>query len=209
MFYQNGHWSSTRTTKLYTAYAICVISKHPYSNALKDCLSWYGSIRIHYSHICVLSFLKSFSSVHFRSLLVQLRTCRLSEERVKEFAAKLSLVPIPHPGQLHVVSCFMLSSPSIQTARLPEVPAVGCIWTPLTLHGQCIVGVWFLLGPSRLPLSPSYGLNTNDKRNTNYYYYHHLFLLPSCVLILMMCSPRLCPGVQPETPDDHTAFQRG
>ncbi|CAB1334759.1 unnamed protein product, partial [Coregonus sp. 'balchen'] len=76
MFYQNGHWSSTKTTKHYIAYAICVISKHPYYNALKDCLS---------------------------CLLVQLRTCRLSEERVKEFAAKLALVPIPPPGQLHVV----------------------------------------------------------------------------------------------------------
>ncbi|XP_045069431.1 DENN domain-containing protein 3-like [Coregonus clupeaformis] len=76
MFYQNGHWSSTKTTKLCIAYAFCVISKHPYYNALKDCLS---------------------------CLLVQLRTCRLSEERVKEFAAKLALVPIPPPGHLHVV----------------------------------------------------------------------------------------------------------
>lgn len=43
------------------------------------------------------------------SLLIQLRTCRLSdmEERVKEFAAKLSLVPIPPPGQLHLVCICM------------------------------------------------------------------------------------------------------
>uniref|UniRef100_A0A673X5A1 DENN domain-containing protein 3 n=1 Tax=Salmo trutta TaxID=8032 RepID=A0A673X5A1_SALTR len=97
VFYQNGHWSSTRTTKLYTAYAICVISKHPYYNALKDCLS---------------------------CLLVQLRTCRLSEERVKEFAAKLSLVPIPPPGQLHVVfnlRPLMIILPSREDKEHPAV----------------------------------------------------------------------------------------
>uniref|UniRef100_A0AAZ3P5C2 DENN domain-containing protein 3 n=1 Tax=Oncorhynchus tshawytscha TaxID=74940 RepID=A0AAZ3P5C2_ONCTS len=97
VFYQNGHWSSTRTTKLYTAFAICVISKHPYYNALKDCLS---------------------------CLLVQLRTCRLSEERVKEFAAKLSLVPIPPPGQLHVVfnlRPLMIILPSREDKEHPAV----------------------------------------------------------------------------------------
>uniref|UniRef100_A0A3Q0SBF3 DENN domain containing 3 n=1 Tax=Amphilophus citrinellus TaxID=61819 RepID=A0A3Q0SBF3_AMPCI len=63
---------------LFCAYSICVISKHPYFTALKDCLS---------------------------CLLIQLRTCRLSDmkERVKEFAAKLTLVPIPPPGQLHLM----------------------------------------------------------------------------------------------------------
>ncbi|KAL0985281.1 hypothetical protein UPYG_G00154950 [Umbra pygmaea] len=74
--FQEGHWSSKKTTTLYTAYAICLISKHPYYNALKDCLS---------------------------CLLLQLRTCRLSEEKVKEFAAKLALVPVPPPGQLHLI----------------------------------------------------------------------------------------------------------
>lgn len=41
----------------------------------------------------------------FFSLSIQMKTCRLSdmEERVKEFATKLTLVPIPPPGQLHVV----------------------------------------------------------------------------------------------------------
>lgn len=39
------------------------------------------------------------------SLLIQLRSCRLSDvnEKVKDFAAKLSLVPIPPPGHLHLV----------------------------------------------------------------------------------------------------------
>uniref|UniRef100_A0A669BJL7 DENN domain containing 3 n=1 Tax=Oreochromis niloticus TaxID=8128 RepID=A0A669BJL7_ORENI len=75
--YQNGRGLS-KCPKLFCAYSICVISKHPYFTALKDCLS---------------------------CLLIQLRTCRLSdmEERVKEFAAKLTLVPIPPPGQLHLM----------------------------------------------------------------------------------------------------------
>uniref|UniRef100_I3JFA8 DENN domain containing 3 n=1 Tax=Oreochromis niloticus TaxID=8128 RepID=I3JFA8_ORENI len=69
---------TNKCPKLFCAYSICVISKHPYFTALKDCLS---------------------------CLLIQLRTCRLSdmEERVKEFAAKLTLVPIPPPGQLHLM----------------------------------------------------------------------------------------------------------
>ncbi|KAM9852525.1 DENN domain-containing protein 3-like [Aulostomus maculatus] len=73
-FYQNG----ARPSKLFSAYSFCVISKYPYFTALRDCLS---------------------------CLLIQLRTCRLSEieEKVKEFAAKLSLVPIPPPGQLHLM----------------------------------------------------------------------------------------------------------
>uniref|UniRef100_A0A3B4TWN3 DENN domain containing 3 n=1 Tax=Seriola dumerili TaxID=41447 RepID=A0A3B4TWN3_SERDU len=45
------------------------------------------------------SILVCLSICFFVSLLVQLRTCRLSdmEERVKEFAAKLTLVPVPPP----------------------------------------------------------------------------------------------------------------
>ncbi|CAJ1062158.1 DENN domain-containing protein 3-like isoform X1 [Xyrichtys novacula] len=68
---------SSKFSKLFSAYSVCVISKYPYFTALKDCLS---------------------------CLLIQLRTCRLSdmEERVKEFAARLALVPIPPPGPLHL-----------------------------------------------------------------------------------------------------------
>lgn len=45
------------------------------------------------------------SCLHMLSLLVQLHTARQAdfEETVKEFSAKLSLVPLPPPGQLHVV----------------------------------------------------------------------------------------------------------
>uniref|UniRef100_A0A4W5NW15 DENN domain-containing protein 3 n=1 Tax=Hucho hucho TaxID=62062 RepID=A0A4W5NW15_9TELE len=76
--HQNGHRLSSKSSHLYTAYGICVISKYPYYNALRDCLS------------CLLSQLKPSWMGDF-------------EERVKEFSAKLALVPIPPPGQLHVV----------------------------------------------------------------------------------------------------------
>ncbi|XP_026205170.1 DENN domain-containing protein 3 [Anabas testudineus] len=74
---QNGHrWNSSKP-RLYAPFAVCVISKFPYYNALRDCLS---------------------------CLLVQLRPARQVdfEETIKEFSAKLSLVPLPPPGQLHV-----------------------------------------------------------------------------------------------------------
>nr|XP_019957482.1 PREDICTED: DENN domain-containing protein 3-like [Paralichthys olivaceus] len=74
---QNGHrWTSSKS-RLYAPFAVCVISKFPYYNALRECLS---------------------------CLLVQLRPARQGdiEETVKEFSAKLSLVPLPPPGQLHV-----------------------------------------------------------------------------------------------------------
>lgn len=43
--------------------------------------------------------------LYLLSLLVQLRPARQAdfEETIKEFSAKLSLVPLPPPGRLHVV----------------------------------------------------------------------------------------------------------
>ncbi|XP_070822891.1 DENN domain-containing protein 3-like [Chaetodon trifascialis] len=75
--FQNGA-GSFKFSKLFFAYGFCVISKYPYFTALKDCLS---------------------------CLLIQLKTCHLSdmEEKVREFAAKLAMVPIPPPGQLHLM----------------------------------------------------------------------------------------------------------
>uniref|UniRef100_A0A8C7F755 DENN domain-containing protein 3 n=1 Tax=Oncorhynchus kisutch TaxID=8019 RepID=A0A8C7F755_ONCKI len=72
------YYRPIQSSRLYTAYGICVISKYPYYNALRDCLS------------CLLTQLKPSWMGDF-------------EERVKEFSAKLALVPIPPPGQLHVV----------------------------------------------------------------------------------------------------------
>ncbi|XP_046690744.1 DENN domain-containing protein 3 isoform X1 [Silurus meridionalis] len=76
ILHKNGHYLY-KPPKLFTAYGICLISKYPYYNALRDCLS---------------------------SFLVQLKNSRMAEfeEQVKEFAAKLALVPIPPPGQLQV-----------------------------------------------------------------------------------------------------------
>ncbi|XP_062343302.1 DENN domain-containing protein 3 isoform X2 [Osmerus eperlanus] len=74
---QNGQRSSSKS-RLYASYAVCVISKYPYYNALRDCLS------------CLLGHLKPGW------------TCDC-EEKVKEFSATLTLVPIPPPGHLHVV----------------------------------------------------------------------------------------------------------
>ncbi|KAJ1194466.1 hypothetical protein NDU88_003754 [Pleurodeles waltl] len=87
---QNGHiltngqvsWessiNSTKTFDCFVPFAVCVISKYPYYNALKDCLS---------------------------CLLVHLRPCKDCEidGRIKEFAAKLALVPSPPPGPLHLI----------------------------------------------------------------------------------------------------------
>ncbi|KAM4724802.1 DENN domain-containing protein 3 isoform 2-T2 [Anableps anableps] len=74
---QNGHRRDVPKCRLFAPFAVCIISKFPYYNALKDCLS---------------------------CLLVQLRTARQAdlEETIREFSAKLSLVPLPPPGQLHV-----------------------------------------------------------------------------------------------------------
>ncbi|XP_024122822.1 DENN domain-containing protein 3 [Oryzias melastigma] len=81
----SSHQNGTGTSKipnLFSPYCVCILSKHPYFSALKDCLS---------------------------CLLIELRSCRLSDvkEKVKDFAAKLSLVPIPPPGHLHLM--FSLS----------------------------------------------------------------------------------------------------
>ncbi|KAM9310249.1 DENN domain-containing protein 3-like isoform 1-T2 [Pholidichthys leucotaenia] len=72
------HQNGAVLSKIYSAYCCCVISKYPYITTLKDCLS---------------------------CLLIQVRTCKLSdmEEKVREFAGKLTLVPVPPPGQLHLM----------------------------------------------------------------------------------------------------------
>ncbi|XP_026539603.1 DENN domain-containing protein 3 [Notechis scutatus] len=76
-----AHWDnlqSSRADSYFVPFAVCVISKYPYFNALKDCLS---------------------------CLLLRLKPCKDSEieEQIKEFAAKLSLIPSSPPGQLHLL----------------------------------------------------------------------------------------------------------
>ncbi|XP_034401788.1 DENN domain-containing protein 3 isoform X2 [Cyclopterus lumpus] len=74
---QNGHRGNSSKSRLYTPFAVCIISKFRYYNALKDCLS------------CLLVLLRPTRQADF-------------EDTIKEFSAKLSLVPLPPPGQLHV-----------------------------------------------------------------------------------------------------------
>ncbi|XP_015263165.1 PREDICTED: DENN domain-containing protein 3 [Gekko japonicus] len=75
------HWETVQTSKAaayFVPYAICVISRYPYFNALKDCLS------------CLLVQLKPYKDLDV-------------DDYIKEFAAKLSLIPSPPPGPLHLV----------------------------------------------------------------------------------------------------------
>ncbi|XP_054636855.1 DENN domain-containing protein 3-like isoform X2 [Dunckerocampus dactyliophorus] len=90
--------------KLFCAHSMCVISKYPYFTALKDSLS---------------------------CLLIQLRACPFSdvEEKVKDFAAKLALVPTPPPGQLHL----MFTLPPL-TIELPSREDKDCPVIDLDLH---------------------------------------------------------------------------
>uniref|UniRef100_M4AJ32 DENN domain containing 3 n=1 Tax=Xiphophorus maculatus TaxID=8083 RepID=M4AJ32_XIPMA len=96
--YQRGA-GSLKFSKCFSAVGVCVISKYPYFTALKDCLS---------------------------CLLFQLSSCRLSEmeEKLNEFAIKLSLVPIPPPGQLHLMFTLRpltIVLPSREDKSLPAI----------------------------------------------------------------------------------------
>ncbi|XP_069456974.1 DENN domain-containing protein 3 isoform X2 [Ovis canadensis] len=59
-------------------FAVCVVSRFPYYNALKDCLS------------CLLTHLKFCKDFEV-------------DNHIKDFAAKLSLIPSPPPGPLHLI----------------------------------------------------------------------------------------------------------
>ncbi|XP_023605193.1 DENN domain-containing protein 3, partial [Myotis lucifugus] len=62
----------------FVPFAVCVISRFPYYNALRDCLS---------------------------CLLTHLKLCRDFEvdNHIRDFAAKVSLIPSPPPGPLHLI----------------------------------------------------------------------------------------------------------
>ncbi|XP_033011816.1 DENN domain-containing protein 3 [Lacerta agilis] len=69
---------SSRSASYFVPFAVCVISRYPYFNALKDCLS------------CLLAQLKSYKDLDV-------------DNYIKEFAAKLCLIPTPPPGPLHLI----------------------------------------------------------------------------------------------------------
>uniref|UniRef100_A0A2K5E160 DENN domain containing 3 n=1 Tax=Aotus nancymaae TaxID=37293 RepID=A0A2K5E160_AOTNA len=82
--FYNGktHWEPCRpvvgAAGCFVPFAVCVVSRFPYYNSLKDCLS---------------------------CLLTHLKLCKDFEvdNPIKDFAAKLSLIPSPPPGPLHLV----------------------------------------------------------------------------------------------------------
>nr|XP_055205340.1 DENN domain-containing protein 3 isoform X8 [Gorilla gorilla gorilla] len=75
--FYNGktHWECPGC---FVPFAVCVVSRFPYYNSLKDCLS------------CLLAHVKPCKDFEVDS-------------RIKDFAAKLSLIPSPPPGPLHLV----------------------------------------------------------------------------------------------------------
>ncbi|XP_036234750.1 DENN domain-containing protein 3 isoform X1 [Molothrus ater] len=97
-----GPWESAQTGKVPACFvpcAVCVISRYPYFSALKDCLS---------------------------CLLVQLRPLRDLdvEEHIKEFAAKLFLIPSPPPGSLHLVFHMKPLQIIIPSREDPDSPII-------------------------------------------------------------------------------------
>ncbi|XP_033616780.1 DENN domain-containing protein 3 isoform X3 [Fukomys damarensis] len=83
--FYNGtaHWepswpSIVGVAGCFVPFAVCVISRFPYYNSLKDCLS---------------------------CLLTHLKLCKDFEvdNHIKDFAARLSLIPSPPPGPLHLM----------------------------------------------------------------------------------------------------------
>ncbi|XP_062914699.1 DENN domain-containing protein 3 isoform X5 [Mobula hypostoma] len=74
----NLNMHKPKLPNFYAPFSVCVISKFPYYTAFKDCLS---------------------------SLMVHMKSCQELDfdHRVRQFAAKLALVPSPPPGMLHLV----------------------------------------------------------------------------------------------------------
>ncbi|XP_062935974.1 DENN domain-containing protein 3 isoform X2 [Cynocephalus volans] len=71
-------WPTVSTAGVFVPFAVCVVSRFPYYNSLKDCLS------------CLLTHLKFCKDFEV-------------DNHIKDFAAKLSLIPSPPPGPLHLV----------------------------------------------------------------------------------------------------------
>ncbi|XP_013048818.3 DENN domain-containing protein 3 [Anser cygnoides] len=96
------HWESARTEKksdCFVPLAICVISRYPYFNALKDCLS------------CLLVQLRPFKDLDV-------------DDHIKEFAAKLFLIPSPPPGPLHLVFNMKPLQIIIPSREDPDSPVI-------------------------------------------------------------------------------------
>ncbi|KAM9307899.1 DENN domain-containing protein 3 [Gastrophryne carolinensis] len=97
--YWDSSASQSKTFDAYVPFALCVISRYPYYTALKDCLSCF---------------------------LVQLKSCREPDldDRIKELAAKLSLIPSPPPGPLHLVFNMKPLQIFFPSREDPESPVI-------------------------------------------------------------------------------------
>ncbi|XP_046930205.1 DENN domain-containing protein 3 isoform X5 [Lynx rufus] len=103
--FYNGkmHWEPFRppgaAAGCFVPFAVCVVSRFPYYNALKDCLS---------------------------CLLTHLKLCKDFEvdNHIKDFAAKLSLIPSPPPGPLHLVFNMKPLQIVFPSRADPESPVV-------------------------------------------------------------------------------------
>ncbi|XP_045037482.2 DENN domain-containing protein 3 isoform X3 [Desmodus rotundus] len=103
--FYNGrpHWESSWPTVsaagCFVPFAVCVVSRFPYYNALRDCLS---------------------------CLLVHLKLCKDFEvdNHIKDFAAKLSLIPSPPPGPLHLVFNMKPLQVVFPSRADPESPVI-------------------------------------------------------------------------------------
>uniref|UniRef100_A0A8D1JKJ4 DENN domain containing 3 n=1 Tax=Sus scrofa TaxID=9823 RepID=A0A8D1JKJ4_PIG len=93
----------------FVPFAVCVVSRFPYYNALKDCLS---------------------------CLLTHLKLCKDFEvdNHIKDFAAKLSLIPSPPPGPLHLeadglilinIDTGSITSSNSEDADVPDIPLLA------------------------------------------------------------------------------------
>ncbi|XP_058132085.1 DENN domain-containing protein 3 isoform X2 [Dasypus novemcinctus] len=89
----------TGTAGCFVPFAVCVVSRWPYYGALKDCLS---------------------------CLLTHLKLCKDFEvdDHIKDFAAKLSLIPSPPPGPLHLIVNMKPLQVVFPSRADPESPVV-------------------------------------------------------------------------------------
>ncbi|XP_029403722.1 DENN domain-containing protein 3 [Mus pahari] len=100
--FYNGksHWEpSMSSARCFVPFAVCVVSRFPYYNSLKDCLS---------------------------CLLTHLKLCKDFEvdNHIKDFAARLSLIPTPPPGPLHLIFNMKPLQVVFPSRTDPESPIV-------------------------------------------------------------------------------------
>ncbi|XP_013011581.1 DENN domain-containing protein 3 isoform X1 [Cavia porcellus] len=104
--FYNGtaHWepswpSTVGAAGCFVPFAVCVVSRFPYYNSFKDCLS---------------------------CLLTHLKLCKDFEvdNHIKDFAARLSLIPSPPPGPLHLMFNMKPLQVVFPSRADPESPVI-------------------------------------------------------------------------------------